>query len=321
MLPPTLLVTSQCNEHFFMFFAVCSAPRCLQHIAVPLLKFNTANSINMEFNNKRQRLTDRIFDKDDAYANDADEDSMDYDYDSGVGGSILSSSFGGGGIGGGGIGAPISLAYLSSRGPTCEYEEAAEKKRKAAVACFVAISSGGGGKDHGSTFPAKVGGKKRTTTAASFLLSPPPPPPPSPAVGNQSPALVDISNKTDPEVAAAAAANPLTAKVKARKVAKATKATTTTTTTTTATKRVKAGKKLKPATAAETSAAEATPPSQSSRLALPSTSNESAEAAVAAAADIPASVTPAVVSQTVKKIVDYTSETEELFLVSACALG
>jgi len=304
---------------FFVFFAVCSAPRCLQHIAVPLLKFNTASSVDMEFNNKRQRLTDRIFDKDDAYANDADEDSMDYDYDSGVGGSILSSSFGGGGIGGGGIGAPISSAYLSSRGPTCEYEEAAEKKRKAAVARFVALSSG---KDHcSSTFSAtKVVGKKRTTTAASFLLSPPPPPPPSPAVGNQSPALVDISDEMDPEVAAAAAAsaaaaNPPTAKVKARKVAKVTKATTTTTTTTTttATKRVtKAGKKLKPATAAETSAAEAAPPS---------TSNESVEAAVAAADDIPASVAPAVVSQTVKKIVDYTSETEEMFLVSACALG
>jgi len=303
-----------------MFFAVCSAPRCLQHIAVPSLKFNTASSVDMEFNNKRQRLTDRIFDKDDAYANDADEDSMDYDYDSGVGGSILSSSFGGGGIGGGGIGAPISSAYLSSRGPTCEYEEAAEKKRKAAVARFVALSSG---KDHcSSTFSAtKVVGKKRTSTAASFLLSPPPPPPPSPAVGNQSPALVDISDEMDPEVAAAAAAaaaasaaaNPPTAKVKARKVAKVTKKATTTTTTTTATKRVtKGGKKLKPATAAETSAAEAAPPS---------TSNESVEAAVAAADDIPASVAPAVVSQTVKKIVDYTSETEEMFLVSACALG
>ena len=317
MSPPTLPVAPQCNEHFFMFFAVCSAARCLQHIAVPLLKFNTASSVDMEFNNKRQRLTDRIFDKDDAYANDADEDSMDYDYDSGVGGSILSSSFGGGGIGGGGIGAPISSAYLSSRGPTCEYEEAAEKKRKAAVARFVALSSG---KDHcSSTFSAtKVVGKKRTSTAASFLLSPPPPPPPppSPAVGNQSPALVDISDEMDPEVAAAAAAsaaaaNPPTAKVKARKVAKVTKkaTTTTTTTTTTATKR---GKKLKPATAAETSAAKATPPS---------TSVESVEAAVAAADDIPASVAPAVVSQTVKKIVNYTSETEEMFLVSACALG
>ncbi len=53
----------------------------------------------------------------------------------------------------------------------------------------------------------------------------------------------------------------------------------------------------------------------------PSTSNESVEAAIADADDIPASVAPAVVSQTVKKIVDYTSETEEMFLVSACALG
>jgi hypothetical protein len=179
MSPPTLLVAPQCNEHFFMFFAVRSAPRYLQHIAVPSLKA----SVDMEFNNKRQRLTDPIFNKDDAYADHANEDSMDYDYDSGVGGSILSSSFGGGGIGGGGIGAPISSAYLSSRGPTCEYEEAAGKKRKVAVARFVAISSGGS--DHGSTFPAKVRGKKGQLQQLPFSF--------------HRPAAAAVSRRREPE--------------------------------------------------------------------------------------------------------------------------
>jgi hypothetical protein len=62
-------------------------------------------------------------------------------------------------------------------------------------------------------------------------------------------------------------------------------------------------------------------PSQSSLLTPPpppSTPNESNVPADAVADTTSASViTPAVVVQTVKKIVDYTSETEQLFLVSA----
>jgi hypothetical protein len=270
-----------------MFLAVCSAPCNPQHIAVPPLKFS---SIDMEFNNKDQRLTDCIFNKENN-----NEDSMDYNYDLGVGGSILYSSFGG--IGGG-IGAHIWSAYLSSCGLTCKYREAAERKRKAAVTCFVAISSGGS--NDGSRFSANSWRKKRTTTAASFLL-PPPLPPPSPAVGSNCSAVVDVSNDTDPVAAAITIATNPNTKFKARKVAKAMT-------------RAKVGKKLKPARGVTSEAA----PYPSSCLALPSTPDES-DAVAVAADDTPASVTPAVVSQTVKKIVSYTTKTEELFLVSACA--
>jgi hypothetical protein len=259
----------------------------------------------MEFR-KRQR-----FDLDDDDDSLLQKDSMDCNYDSGVGDSILSSSFGGG-IGGG-IGAPILSSYLS-RGPSCEYEEATERKRKAAVAFFAAATGSPAAAEFAAT--AKVG-RKTKLTAASFLFPPqPPPPPPLPplpspttAAGSDCPTVVDISNETDSSLISAAKPSA-SAKSNARKVAAATK-------------RVKANKKLSAASSAfeqqNAQQMNALPPSQSSLLTPPpSTPNESNVPADAVADTTSASViTPAVVVQTVKKIVDYTSETEQLFLVSA----
>jgi hypothetical protein len=260
----------------------------------------------MEFR-KRQR-----FDLDDDDDSLLQKDSMDCNYDSGVGDSILSSSFGGG-IGGG-IGAPILSSYLS-RGPSCEYEEATERKRKAAVAFFAAATGSPAAAEFAAT--AKVG-RKTKLTAASFLFPPqPPPPPPLPplpspttAAGSDCPTVVDISNETDSSLISAAKPSA-SAKSNARKVAAATK-------------RVKANKKLSAASSAfeQQNAQQMNAlPSQSSLLTPPpppSTPNESNVPADAVADTTSASViTPAVVVQTVKKIVDYTSETEQLFLVSA----
>jgi len=290
------------NEHFFCFRSESCAPQ-------PATHSTRKPCIVMEFR-KRQR-----FDLDDDDDSLLQKDSMDCNYDSGVGDSILSSSFGGG-IGGG-IGAPILSSYLS-RGPSCEYEEATERKRKAAVAFFAAATGSPAAAEFAAT--AKVG-RKTKLTAASFLFPPqPPPPPPLPplpspttAAGSDCPTVVDISNETDSSLISAAKPSA-SAKSNARKVAAATK-------------RVKANKKLSAASSAfeqqNAQQMNASLPSQSSLLTPPpppppSTPNESNVPADAVADTTSASViTPAVVVQTVKKIVDYTSETEQLFLVSA----